>query len=89
MRKTVNALGWLFVSLTILSLILTMLSTYQFLYIKYFNSYNTLQWCIFFTMIFWAIRLFDFRSNKKSLLNSLVCMTFAVLTMVFIYLRVY
>lgn len=88
MRRAINCLGWIGVSLTIFTLILTLLTTYQFIYVKYFNSYNTLQWCIFFTMIFLATKMFDLKANLKSIVYPITCMIIAVGTIFFMYMNV-
>ncbi|PRR79072.1 hypothetical protein CLLI_11130 [Clostridium liquoris] len=90
MRKTIGVLGWCTVFITTIALILTLLTTCQFIYIKYFNSYLTLQWCIFFTMIVWAIKLIDLKSNiNNKIVYPVLCMIFAVGTMFFIFMGVY
>lgn len=89
MKKTINLLGWIGVSFTILTLILTLLTTYQFTYIKYFNSYYTLQWCIFGTMIVWAINMILVKSNFKNIIYPITCAIIAFATMFFMYMRVY
>lgn len=89
MRKTINLLGWIAVSFTILALILTLLTSYQFTYIKYFDSYYTLQWSIFFTMVIWSIKMFDCNGKHKSITYPIVCLAIAVCTMCFIILKVY
>lgn len=91
MRKTVDALGWLFVSLTMLTLIFTVLSTYIYVrQITYFNSYNTLQICIVITMITWAIKMnIDKKERSENRMCSVVCTLIAAGAMVFIYLGVF
>lgn len=90
MRKAIGALGWCAVFLTTIALILTMLTTCQFIYIKYFNSYFTLQWCIFFTMIVWSLKLIDLKSNfNNKILYPVLCIVFAAGTMFFIFMKVY
>jgi hypothetical protein len=89
MRKAINFLGWIGVFSTIFTLILTLLTTYQFIYIKYFDSYYTLQWCIFFTMITWAAKMFESKVSLKNIGYPIACMLIAVGTAFFIYMRVY
>lgn len=89
MRKTINFLGWIGVSLTILTLILTLLTTYQFTYIKYFDSYYTLQLCMFFTMISWAIRMLDLKANLKNIICPITCTMIAVGTIFFMLMKVF
>lgn len=88
MKKTINILGWIGVSLTFLALIFTMLSTYHFVYIKYFYGYYTLQWCLFFTMIIWGMRMFYTKSNFKDLVYTLICFLMAFGSMFFRFMKV-
>lgn len=89
MKKTVSFLGWVSVFITTIALILTILTTYQFLYVKYFNSYYTLQWCISLTMFIWAIKLIDFKNKTFNKMYSIMCIFFAVGTIFFIFMKVY
>lgn len=89
MKKTVNFFGWIGVSLTILTLILTLLTTYQFIYVKYFDSYYTLQWCMFFTMIVWAAKMFELKASLTSKIYPITCVAIAVGTIFFIFMKVY
>ena len=89
MKKAINILSWVAVFFTIAVLILTLLTTYQFTYIKYFDSYYILQWSIFITMLFFAISMFDYKYKFKNLLYSLCCVVLAAGTIFFIYMRVY
>lgn len=89
MKKAINLLGWMGVCLTILTLVLTLLTTYQFTYVKYFNSYYTLQWCMFFTMLIWAIKMFDFKASRNSVMYPIACVVIAFGTIFFIFMKVY
>ncbi|WPC41456.1 hypothetical protein [Clostridium sp. JS66] len=89
MKKTINLLGWIGVCLTILTLVLTLLTTYQFTYVKYFNSYYTMQWCIFFTMLIWAAKMFDFKANRNDIVCPITCVLIAIGTIFFIFMKVY
>lgn len=89
MKKTINLLGWIGVCLTILTLVLTLLTTYQFTYVKHFNSYYTLQWCMFLTMLAWAAKMFDFKSSRNYIICTITCIVIAVGTMFFIVMKVY
>lgn len=89
MKRAINFLGWVGVSLTILTLVLTLLTTYQFTYVKYFDSYYTLQWCIFFTMLALAIKMFEFKTNLKNIVYPAACILIAFGTIFFIFMKVY
>ncbi|MEW9096296.1 MAG: hypothetical protein AB2417_14555 [Clostridiaceae bacterium] len=87
MRRTISILGWVSVFFTTVAIILTMLTTYQFVYIKYFNSYYTLQWCLFFTMVIWTVKFIDLKNIKK--MYPIVCSILAAGSMFFIFMKVY
>lgn len=89
MKNTVSLLGWIGVIFTILALILTLLTTYQFTYVKYFSNYHTLQWSIFITMIMWAVNMLTFRNSFKNVIYPLTCVLIACVTMFFMYMNVY
>jgi hypothetical protein len=89
MRKTLNLLGWISVFVTIFTLVLTLLTTYQFIYIKYFDSYFTLQCCMVVTLTLFGVTMLDSKYKFKNVIFSLSCMALAVGTMFFILMRVY
>jgi hypothetical protein len=89
MRRLLRFLGWIGVSLTSITLVLTLLTTYQFIYVKYFDSYYTLEWCIFFTMIVWAINMLEFKTNLRSMMYPVMYMVIAVGTMFFMFMKVF
>lgn len=89
MKKTINMLGWACVFITILALICTILTTYHFTYIKYFDNYYALQWCLFFTLLIWGIKMFDIKSNLKNMVYTIICMLMAAGTIFFMYMKVY
>lgn len=89
MRKTINMLGWIGVTLTMFAMIFTMISTYHFRYIEYFYNYYTLEWCLFFTMIFWGIKMFHYRSGIKDLVYTIICFLMAFGCMFFRFMKVY
>lgn len=89
MRKTLNLLGWMSVFVTIFTLIMTLLTTYQFIYIRYFDSYFTLQCSMAATLTLFGITMFDSKYKFKNVMFSLFCMALAAGTMFFIWMRVY
>lgn len=89
MKKTISLLGWIGVIFTILALILTLLTTYHFTYVKYFNDYCTLQWSITLTMIVWAINMIVFRTDFKNIVYPITCVLIACATIFFMYMKVY
>jgi hypothetical protein len=90
MKKTVNVLGWVFVLITMLTLIFTVLSTYLFgRQYTYFNSYNALQVCLVITMITWAIKMsIDKKERPENIKYSILCTLIAVGAILFFYLGV-
>jgi hypothetical protein len=88
MKKAINVLGWISVGLTIITLLLTMLSTYHFTYIKYFYGYYALQWCLFFTMIIWGIKMFYLKSSFKDLVYTAICFIMAFGSVFFRFMKV-
>ncbi|MGE5629023.1 MAG: hypothetical protein ACM3X7_13100 [Solirubrobacterales bacterium] len=89
MKKAINLFRWIAVTFTVLALVLTLLTSYQFIYIKYFDSYYTLEWSMFFTMLLFGISMFDYKHRLKNIVYSLCCMILAAGTMFFIYMKVY
>lgn len=95
LKKTVSFLGWALVAFTILSLILTVLTTYQiipiqFTPIKYinFNNYKILDMLIICTMIVWAINFYDNSEKSRNLLFSAGCAFIALGTLFFMYMGI-
>ncbi|MCR3761593.1 hypothetical protein [Clostridium felsineum] len=88
-KKTVECLGWVFVSLTTLALIFTVLTTYQLLTIQYFNNYKMFQSFMICTMLLWAVKIYDKTDKIKSLVYSLCCAAIAVGTAFFMYIGVF
>lgn len=89
MKNTFNLLGWIGVIFTTIALILTLLTTYQFVYIKYFNGYYTLQLSIAATMIIWSLNMVMSRGNFKNVVYPIVCILIAFATIFFMYMKVY
>ncbi|WP_446897686.1 hypothetical protein ACSVC9_11900 [Clostridium sp. LBM24168] len=89
MKNTFNLLGWIGVTFTTIALILTLLTTYQFVYIKYFNGYYTLQLSIVITMIIWSLNMIMSRANFKNAIYPITCILIAFVTIFFMYMKVY
>jgi cell division protein FtsW (lipid II flippase) len=89
MRKTINFFGWVSVVLTIISLLATLSTSHQVYNIEYhFMNYRILQWCIFSTMLFWAISFFSISTDKRRYVYSLICLFFAMGSIFFIFMGV-
>lgn len=89
MKSTFNLLGWIGVIFTTIALVLTLLTTYQFIYIKYFNGYYTLQLSIVVTMIIWSVNMVMAKSNFKNAIYPITCVLIAFVTIFFMYMKVY
>ncbi|KGN02382.1 hypothetical protein Z969_05515 [Clostridium novyi A str. 4570] len=87
MKKFISALAWMFVIITSLCLVFTMLSTCKILNISYFNNYYMFQGSIVITMILWSIKQIPIRNDGWT--NSILCMFMGVVTMVFMFMKVY
>ena len=86
MRKTIDFLSWGAVGLTILCLICTLSTAYNIRFIDFrFVNYKVLQWSIFFTMILWAVKLYDYKRNTKKNMQSFICLLFAIGIIFFIF----
>lgn len=89
MRDSVDLFGWIAVSATIVCLILTLLTIYGFTYIRHFENYNTLEWCLSFTMAIWGVKMLKLRSIYKSVVYPFLCISIAACTVFFILMKVY
>jgi hypothetical protein len=90
MNKAIGFLAWTFVFFTIIALVLTLFTTHQIQYIEYhFKYYYILQVCLFFTMIFWSIKLFKMTTGSRKIIYPLICIFFAIGSVLFMYLGVY
>ncbi len=83
MKKTIDFLGWTSVVITIMALLCTLVTTYRFSYVEYFNSYEVLQICIISTMFFWSFKLYGTEAGCKKWAYSLICLLFAMATIFF------
>ncbi|MDF2505136.1 MULTISPECIES: hypothetical protein [Clostridium] len=91
MKKAINFIGWILVSLTMLTLTCTLLTTYLYIrQTRYFDSYSTFQLCMALTMMIWAVKMFvDKRERSQNLLYSISCTLIAVGTVFFMYIGVF
>ncbi|KOA18257.1 hypothetical protein CLHOM_31540 [Clostridium homopropionicum DSM 5847] len=87
MKKIISISAWTFVIITILCLLLTMLSSYNFVNIKYFHNYYVFQLSIIITMFLWSIKQFQIRNGQW--VNSIFCMLLGFGAMFFVILKVY
>lgn len=83
MKKLVSIFGWIFVVFTIISVVFTLLTTYQFIYIKYFSGYYPIQIGIFLTMISWALKFWIYDKDDKKITYSLICLFLAAIALFF------
>ncbi|MCY6369720.1 hypothetical protein [Clostridium ganghwense] len=87
MKKFISISAWLFVLITSLCLILTMLSTYKIFNLGYFNNYYIFQSSIVITMFLWSIK--QLHLSNKEWINSFLCMLMGFGTMFFMFMKVY
>lgn len=89
MKKVIDVLGWVCVIITVAVLIVTLLTTYQFIYLKHFNTYRIIQLSILFTAITWSIKAFMQKTEQSNMVYPIIYMLLAVGTVFFIYVGVY
>ena len=91
MRKVINVLGWVSVLLSILAIIFTWLTTYQFTYRlqSHFINLTVVQWCMVFTMVFLGLNFIDFKKNTRNIMYAFLCILFALGNMFFMYMKVF
>lgn len=87
MKKVISILAWIFVVITCICMVFTMLSTYNMVEMIYFDNYWLLQSSIIVTMFLWSIKQL-FLKNKEWI-NSILCMLMGFGTIFFMLLRVY
>ncbi|QAA31204.1 MULTISPECIES: hypothetical protein [Clostridium] len=89
MRRLISIFSLLSAMITSVAIILTLLTTYQFIYInEVFNSYYPIQIGLSITMIFWGIRFFLLEKGSKKLTYPLICFIIATISIVFMGLYV-
>ncbi|MEA4825901.1 hypothetical protein [Clostridium sp. JNZ J1-5] len=87
MKKIISILAWISVLFTMIFLILTMLSTYRFINLSYFNNYYVFQISIIVTMFLWSVK--QLQIGKGEWVNSIICMSIGFGTMFFMFMKVY
>lgn len=83
MRRAINIMGWIAVFCTMISLILTFISTYSFIYLEYFKGYFTFNCCMVITMLLWSIKIYSWKETSKNMVYSLGCLLIAAGTVFF------
>ncbi|ETA78981.1 hypothetical protein [Youngiibacter fragilis] len=79
-------LCWVFVAVTTGVLLLTMLTTYHFLYLQYFNNYDALQLSMFIGQLLWGIRfMIDSGKWPKSRVYGIISLAMAAVSLFFFY----
>lgn len=88
-KKSINILSLIAAFLTSLTIIFTLLTTYQFVYInQLFNSYYPIQLGIFITMALWGVRFSFYENGKRKYGYSIICCLIAVSALIFMYMYV-
>lgn len=86
-HKIIDALSWILVSITICTLIVTMLLSYDYISMKYKIGYEVFQIMLAITMIVGSVSLYDFKSKNKPI-ESIGCIIIALISLVFMFLNV-
>ncbi|MBB6631670.1 hypothetical protein [Clostridium algidicarnis] len=73
MKKAIDYLCWGFVAITIVVMTLTVISTYQYIYIAYFNNYYMVEVFLAITMLLWSIKFLTWGELPKRKLYSFFC----------------
>ncbi|SHF10293.1 hypothetical protein [Clostridium fallax] len=85
MKKLINFLCLLAAFITSISIVCTLLTTYQFLYVnQIFSTYRTIQIGIFVTMILWAIKFIFFDKGEKRYFYGVLCILISIASLCFI-----
>lgn len=89
MKKLINILSLLSGLVTCVAVILTLLTTYHFIYVnEVFNSYNPIQIGLAVTMMLWGIKFFLYENGKKRVAYSVICMIIAIGSLFFLTMYV-
>ncbi|MGL4873777.1 MAG: hypothetical protein ACRC30_03885 [Clostridium sp.] len=85
MRKIITILGILMSVVSAIAIICTFLTSYQFVYIgEMFNTYFTLQVCLFLTMGIWGVKFWIEERGMKKYVYTLICIGISLSTIFFI-----
>ena len=87
-HKIIDALSWILVSITICTLIVTMLLSYDYISMKYKIGYEVFQIMLAITMIVGSVSLYDFKSKNRMPMESIGCVIIAFISLVFMFLNV-
>lgn len=89
MKRVITILSPLAAVLTSINIILTLLTTYQFIYIsEIFNSYYPIQIGLCATMILWGIRFYLFEKGSKKITYPVICFLIASISIFFMSMYV-
>ena len=85
MKKLVNALGIAMIIASVVVIICTFLTSYQFIYLgDMFTTYFTLQVCLGITMGLWAIKFWLEELGTKKYIYPLICLGISFSSVFFI-----
>lgn len=89
MKRIIEDAKLVLIFLSIVTIILTMLSTYHILPLKYFNSYLNIELCILLTAVLGAVQTLQSknRGNYKTVLVLYMFMVFG--SLFFMIMKVY
>ncbi|MGL5416048.1 MAG: hypothetical protein ACRDDY_00080 [Clostridium sp.] len=85
MRKIINIVAILMSIVSGIVIICTFLTSYQFYYVgEMFNTYFTLQVCLFITMGTWALKFWIEEYGMKKYIYTLICALISLSSIFFI-----
>lgn len=85
MKKLISTIGIIVALLTSATIICTLLTTYQFIYVgQIFNSYKPIQIMISITMIVWCLKYVVNRKSRKDLIYAGIFFLFACISLYFL-----
>lgn len=87
MKRVISISAWLSVVLTSICLMLTMISSYGYIKLSYFNNYYMVQISIIVTMFLWSIKQFHIRRGEW--INSALCLLMGVGAIFFVVMKIY
>lgn len=88
-RKIIDFLSWFSVSITIITLVLTVITTYHVKNVNYFSGYYFLQTAMIFTMTIWGFKILEYSNGKKKGFYSILFFAMALCAIFFRLKKVY
>jgi hypothetical protein len=89
MKRFIEDAKLIFVFLSILTIVLTMISTYHILPLKYFNSYLNIELCILVTAVLGAIQILQSKNRESYKTMFVLYMLMVFGSIFFMFMKVY